>query len=344
MPFTLQDLSPADAKLCLGVERFITEDLGLSLAQRGLLLAVSGGADSLALLHIMHMLRPRLKAELHVLVADHDLRPQSGAEAEGVRERCEGLGIACTVRRLAVAEYAAARGLGLEAAGRALRYAALEEERERLGATWIVTGHQLEDLGEDVLLRLLRGTGWPGLGGMPAVDARRYLLRPLLLTSARALRNFLLRCALDWCEDQSNTDLNFRRNRVRHTLWPLLLEENPRLAEHIAHLWRIARTDEAYWDARLAAVLPEGGDPLLLERTVLGTLGKADRLRLYMRAISRLSWAHGQGQARAETLFALDAAWSEGRGNALFQFPGGIRAEVRRGDVRFFWAQAAKKA
>ena len=336
MSLTLQDLSPVDARLCLGVERFITGDLGLSLAHQGLLLAVSGGADSLALLHIMHVLRPRLKVELHVLVADHALRPQSGAEAEGVRERCGELGIMCMVRRLAVAEYAAARGLGLEAAGRALRYAALEEERERLGAAWIATGHQLEDLGEDVLLRLLRGTGWPGLGGMPAVDARRHLVRPLLLTSARALRDFLLRCALDWFEDQSNTDSNFRRNRVRYALWPLLLEENPRLADHIAHLWRIARADEAYWGARLADALPEGGSTVLLKHAVLDTLEQAGRLRLYMRAISRLSRERGQGQARAETLFALDAAWRESRRNARFQFPGGIRAEVRREGVHFF--------
>jgi tRNA(Ile)-lysidine synthase len=171
---------------------------------------------------------------------------------------------------------------------------------------------------------------------MPAVDARRPLLRPLLLTSARALRNFLLRCAVDWFEDQSNTDRTFRRNRVRHAIWPLLLEESPRFAEHIARLWRIARADEAYWDARLAAVLPEGGGAVFLECAVLDALEQAGRLRLYMRAILNLSREHGRGQASAKTLFALDAAWREGRGSVRFQFPGGIRAEVRRGGVRFF--------
>ena len=354
MPLKLQDLSPADARLCLGVERFITVELGLALANRRVLLAVSGGADSLALLHILHVLRPRLLAELHVMAADHALRPHSGLEAEGVQNLCAGLDIACTVRRLAVAEHAAAHGLGLEEAGRALRYAALEEERERLGAAWIVTGHQLEDLGEDVLLRLLRGTGWPGLGGMPAVDGRRHLLRPLLLTPARKLRDLLRRCGIDWFEDQSNTDRNFRRNRVRHALWPVLLEESPRLAEHIAYLWRIARADGAYWDARLASLLPEetsavpGGEAvdkvalpglvIKLEGAALKRLEQAARLRLYMRAIARLRREHGSGQGRAATLFALDAAWSTGRGNTRFQFPGGIRAEVRQGGVRFFAA------
>ena len=345
MALTLQDLNPADAKLCLGVERFLTGELGLVLANRCLLLAVSGGADSLALLHILHVLRPRLLAELHVMVADHALRPCSGAEAESVRELCGGLGIGCTVRRLAVAEYAAAHGLGLEEAGRALRYAALNEERERLDAAWIVTGHQLEDLGEDVLLRLLRGTGWPGLGGMPAVDGSRHLVRPLLLTPALALREFLRRCGIAWFEDASNQDQNFRRNRVRHTIWPSLLEESPRLAEHIAHLWRIARADGAYWDARLASVLPEGDhavtrESVTLEGPVLQLMEQAARLRLYMRAVSRLSREHGSGQGRATTLFALDAAWREGRGNTRFQFPGGITAEVRQGGIRFFTASA----
>jgi len=336
MPLKLQDLSPVDAKLCLGVERFITRELSLVLANQRLLLAVSGGADSMALLHILHVLQPRLLAEFHVMALDHALRPHSAAEAEGVGKRCDDLGVGCTIRRLAVAEYAAEHGLGLEEAGRSLRYAALEEERERLGAAWIVTGHQLEDLGEDVLLRLLRGTGWPGLGGMPAVDVRRRLLRPLLLTSARALRDFLLRCALDWFEDASNNDRYFRRNRIRHAIWPLLLEENPRLAEHIAHLWRIARMDEKYWDAQLASMLPAGQSEITLANAVLNELEQAARLRLYMRAISHLSREHGKGQGRAQTLFALDAAWSERRGNTRFRFPGGIKAEVRQGNVMFF--------
>ena len=341
MPLKLQDLAPADARLCLGVERFITRELGLALANRCLLLAVSGGADSLALLYVLHVLRPRLLAELHVMVADHALRPRSGAEADGVREHCDALGIVCTVRRLDVADYAAARGLGLEEAGRVLRYAALEEERKRLDAAWIMTGHQLEDLGEDVLLRLLRGTGWPGLGGMPAVDARRHLVRPLLLTPAGELKNFLRRCGIVWFEDESNSDRNFRRNRVRHALWPVLLEESPRLAEHIAHLWRIARADGAYWDTRLEPMLPEAGGGVVtpsvtLEGAVLKGLAQAERLRLYMRAVARLSRVYGRGQGRAETFFALDAAWNAGRGNTRFQFPGGIMAEVRRGGVSFF--------
>jgi tRNA(Ile)-lysidine synthase len=338
MSLKLQSLNPVDARLCLGVERFITRELGLSLANQRLLLAVSGGADSMALLHILHVLRLRLLTELHVVVADHALRPRSGAEAEGVRERCDGLDIGCTIRGLAVAEYAAAHRLGLEEAGRVLRYAALEEERERFGAAWIVTGHQLEDLGEDVLLRLLRGTGWPGLGGMLAVDAGRHLLRPLLLTPAGALRDFLRRCGIDWFEDQSNNDRNFRRNRVRHAVWPVLLEESPRLAEHIAHLWRIARADGAYWDARLTPLLPEGRSVVTLEGAVLKKLEQAARLRLYMRVISQLNREQGRGQGRAQTLFSLDDAWSQGRGATRFQFPGGVKAEVRQGDVRFFIA------
>ena len=352
IPFRLQDLAPVDARLCLAVERFVRQEAGSSLAASLLLPAVSGGADSIALLHILYLLRQRLGVELHVISLDHALRPEGAAECSAVAARCQELGLPCLVRRLEVGAYAAEHKMGLEQAGRTLRYAALEQERLRLGADWIVTGHQLEDLGEDVLLRLLRGTGWPGLGGMRALDVQRHLLRPLLLSSGQALRSFLTRCKLAWHEDVSNLDQRFKRNRVRHSIWPLLLEENPRLGEHMARLWQLARADEDYWNNELAPLLPSllpslspspaevaagsgAAASLCFEPAVLRGLGKAARLRLYLRAVQSLALGQG-GQARAQSLFALDEAWRTGRGNTLFQFPGGIVGRVQGGRVCFF--------
>jgi tRNA(Ile)-lysidine synthase len=258
----LQDLKPVDARLCLRVGRFITEELALELDGRALLVAVSGGADSTALLHILRFLRPRLGMELHAATLDHGLRPGSGAETSAVLALCRDLDLPCTARSLPVAAHAARLGLGLEEAGRALRYAALEEERRRLGADWTVTGHQRDDLEEDVLLRFLRGTGWPGLGGMTAADASRRILRPLLLTPARELRAFLLRNGLPWLEDESNADPRFLRNRVRLEILPRLAAESPRLGEHIVNLWRMARLDEAHWDRALERFNFEKFEPL----------------------------------------------------------------------------------
>ena len=359
--FRLQNLDAADARLCLDIARFMTEELGLKLAGERLLLAVSGGADSTALLYILALLRTTLLVDLRVCTVDHGLRPSSAAEAEAVRAQCLTLRMEHSCCTAPVSAYSAEHGLGLEESGRILRYAALEDARQRLEADWIVTGHQLEDLGEDVLLRLLRGTGWPGLGGMSAVDEKRRILRPLLLTPGAALKGLLRRCVISWYEDESNANLYFRRNRLRHRIWPLLIEESPRFGEHIASLWRIARTDEEHWNKALAGLLPDSLGSLSLEeadakavvsataggretgtagtitlkRAVLCRLDKAGRLRLYMGAIARLRREHGGGQGRAVTLFALDEAWSKGRGGTLFQFPGGIRAELRQGNIRF---------
>jgi tRNA(Ile)-lysidine synthase len=344
------------------VARFLGDELALDLGGCTLLIAVSGGADSTALLHILRLLRPRLGMALHAATFDHGLRPDSGAEASAVLDLCRDLDLPCTAGFLPVAAHAASLGLGLEEAGRALRYAALEEERRRIGADWTVTGHQRDDLEEDVLLRLLRGAGWPGLGGMPAADSARRLLRPLLLTPARELRAFLQRNGLPWLEDESNADPRFLRNRIRLEILPLLTAESPRLGDHIAHLWRMARLDETHWD-RVFGGMPateERGSGVSLDRSLLRKLDKASRLRLYMRAIARLNREYAEplpeeifrsedsggetvvrkrfrrGQGRASALFALDRAWAEGRGGVILRFPGGIAAEVRRGSVRFF--------
>lgn len=348
MTLRLQDISPADARICLKIRRVLTEEIGPDLNGKLLVPAVSGGADSTALLHILHLLQPNLRIRLHAVTLDHGLRPQSAAEAAAVRQRCRELGMECESRLIPVATHAGEHGLGLEEAGRALRYAALEKERRRLGADWIVTGHQLDDLMEDQILRLLRGTGWPGLGGMPVVDRARCLARPLLFTPARALRAFLERLGLSWCEDESNADERFRRNRLRRAILPLLRAESPRLAEHAVQLHRMARADEAHWENVLAeaerdarpggrngASPPASPPDVTLERSLLCGLDKAGRLRLYLRTLRRMSRQCGRGQARADILFALDAAWSSGRGGGRFQFPGGITAEVRRGTVRF---------
>jgi tRNA(Ile)-lysidine synthase len=123
---------------------------------------------------------------------------------------------------------AADSGLGLEETGRKVRYSFLERIRQTQNADWIVTGHHLGDLAEDILLRLIRGTAWPGLGGMKAKTDNR-ILRPLLLVDKRDLLRLLQSLHIDWQEDESNQDTSFRRNRIRKEIIPVLLEENPAL-------------------------------------------------------------------------------------------------------------------
>ena len=353
----LQKLPAVTARLCLEVERFCCQRLGLAQGSR-LLLALSGGADSTALAFVLHLLAPRMGLTLHAMSVDHCLREESAQDAEFVLQLCKKLGIDCTVRQADVRAFAACGKVGIEDAARRLRYSLLEQERVAVGADFITLGHHAADVSEDVLLRLTRGTGWPALGGMTARDDERRLLRPLLATDAQALRGLLAECGIGWCEDASNQSRQYKRNRLRLDVLPLLRQENPSLDRTVHDLWQMARLDEDYWNKALDAALAENpwlelpaagedGPSLTLPAKLLAGLHPAARLRLYLRAVRCLCRAAagdigeddgaGQlhGQARARTLLALDEALASGRGNTRFQLPGGLEAYLKGGSVVF---------
>lgn len=275
LPLRLQDLPPAAARFCLRVGDFLTGELlrgatpdngipahaqpgGTAEAQPSpvsglrLVIGVSGGADSLCLLLVLRWLAPRLGLRLHAAVLDHGLRPESADEARAVAALCRRLGVPCRVQRADVSDLAARECCGLEDAGRRARYAFFEAERQRTGADWTCTAHQADDLCEDVLLRLVRGTGWPGLGGMAAMDPARRILRPLLTTERRDIDAFLADLGVQPVRDPSNADPAYRRNRLRHQVLPLLRAENPALGEAVCSLWELARCDADYWSRHLA--------------------------------------------------------------------------------------------
>ena len=164
LPCRMQDLPPAGARLCMAVGRFLKEKCGVS--PHHVIVAFSGGADSTALAVILRC----LGVSLVLAHLDHRLRPESGEEAESARRFAERLGVPCMVRRVDVEALARSEGIGLEDAGRRARYAFFDSALLSERAEWVVTGHHLDDLSEDVLMRLVRGSGWPGLGGMKAVD------------------------------------------------------------------------------------------------------------------------------------------------------------------------------
>ena len=317
LPSRMQDLPPAQARLCMDVVRFVRRNCG-ELPRRAIA-AFSGGADSTALAVILRCLGvPLVLAHL-----DHGLRPESGAEAEAVRRFAARLGVDCVVRRADVEALARSEGVGLEEAGRRARYAFFEEVRQAEKADWIVTGHHLDDLGEDVVLRLVRGTGWPGLGGRKAVDTARQVLRPLLATTRAELELLLHTLGIAWIEDASNAGDAFRRNRIRHHVMPLLKAENPALSRSVQTLWELAREDERYWDETLAPVfarLEWRESRLFLPRAAFVALPRAARLRIYAGLFTRF----GRGQAQAETLFRLDEAAVASRSRRVFQFPGAV--------------------
>jgi tRNA(Ile)-lysidine synthase len=339
VPKGLSDLSPWAAHLCLRTERFIRELASPDLpdmpdmAGGTLVLAVSGGLDSTAMAVMAKLLAPRLGVGLLAAHLDHMLREESGQDALFCRQLCDDLDIPLQAVSRGVKSLAAQWKTGIEDAGRRARYAWLEEVRESVGACAICLGHHLDDLAVDQLMRLIRGAGWPALGGMPAWDPRRRVLRPLLAIPKADLRRFLTELGITWREDESNADPAFTRNRVRLDILPFFARENPDYLHAAAELWKQARADEKHWNEAVLQANPQGGgtDWRFLENATLKASSQALRLRLYKRAVEAL----GPGQPLAAALHGLDEAWRNRATGKRFQFPGGKKALVTRDGVRF---------
>jgi tRNA(Ile)-lysidine synthase len=242
-----------------------------------------------------------------------------------------------------VAGHAREHGQGIEEAARTLRYrflgSVLREDVEE-GEDILLVAHHLDDLAEDLLMRLIRGVGWPELAGMPAWDPARRLLRPLLMTPRERLLGFAESLGLAWTEDESNLDPAFRRNRVRADILPLFLRENPGFLAAAARLWRLARIDRDYWrEAATGGSMEPGemGNGLFLPAAVLDG-HPARRLRLLKSGLESL----GDGQVLADNLLGLERAWTERRLGARVQFPGAKTATVTAEGIRLAGPAAGK--
>lgn len=333
----LQDLPSKAARFCLETERFCRHELNRDLTNKTLVVAYSGGADSTALLFSLHYLSRRLGMTLHAAILDHGLREEAVRELTDAASVCARLGVPFHSRRSEVAEYARECGMGLEEAGRIARMAFLEDVREWTGSDWIATGHQLNDLAEDSLMRMIRGAGWPALGGMAGFVEESRTVRPLLLTPRAEIEGFLQALGERWHDDRMNDDDAYLRNRVRKHLLPLFLRENPAFLDNTAERWRAAREDAVFLERQTAAIQHvslEGG--IFVPRHRLSDVPAALRLRKYMEILALL----GKGQATAAHLRALDAAWRRGEGGKHVQFPGGKSAVIRKGGIFFSGANA----
>jgi tRNA(Ile)-lysidine synthase len=192
-----------------------------------LLVAVSGGADSTAALAALAVLRAEYGFCLYALHVDHALRgDESRADAVAVDVLCKEFDISC--RTVTAAEgliEEEARRIGLEAAARNFRHTALRDEAERLSARFIIIAHNRDDMLENILLRIMRGSGPAGLAAMPERNKR--ILRPLITVNRAGIIDYLLKRGLSWREDSSNSDERYLRNRIRRRLTPFLDEYFP---------------------------------------------------------------------------------------------------------------------
>ena len=212
-------------------------------------LAVSGGADSLALWRLLEGLREKLGITLIVVHFDHMLRgDESDADARFVAELARARGLECVLERQDVRAEAAAGKSNLEDTARRLRYAFFERVVAQGRASKIAVAHTADDQAETVLAHILRGTGPAGLAGIyPAVGS---VVRPLLAERRADLREYLRCLGQVWREDASNRDLSRQRARIREQLVPLLERDfSPAAVKHLASLASLAREQETFWNA-----------------------------------------------------------------------------------------------
>lgn len=274
--------------------------------------AVSGGADSVALLRLLLELRAELGIVLSAVHYHHGIRgAEADADAAFVAALAREHGLELHSAAGDVPGHARARGLSLEAAARELRYQFFRDLLRCGALTRVATGHTLDDQAETVLLRLIRGTGMRGLAGIhprhtgegPADAA---IVRPLLATRRRDLEDYLRALGQTWREDRSNLDLARTRNRVRHKLLPLLEAEfNPAIAQVLAETAEIARAEEDDWQRetqRAAAKLlvpaeqdqatlllePLARQPLAMQRRLLRLAAARLGLRLDFRQVEAI--------------------------------------------------------
>lgn len=301
-----------------------------------MVVAVSGGADSVALLDILvHLEDERLS--LVVAHLNHGLRDAaSDGDEEFVSRLAAGYGLPFVARRADVAALAGTSRLSLEDAGRRARYAFFDETARAHGATSIAVAHHLDDQAETVLIRLLRGAGGSGLSAMGS-GSRGILKRPLLQVSRLELEQYLRGRGLSYRTDATNADCAILRNSIRHELIPFLRRYNPKISERLAATAEILAGDEELLEqltetayARLARREPCA---VLLDLEAVAREPRGLRLRLYRRALlelrgdlKRIGLAH---------LEAIDRLIASDRPHSSLKLPGDCFVARSYGNLGF---------
>ena len=330
--------------------------LKLPLSDETVVVAVSGGADSTALLLALDELKSANKLGVKILVAhlDHKLRKTSGQDARSVAQLAERLGYECVIGRTNVAELARTRNDNLEQAAREARYAFLERTAKKKSARYVLTAHTMDDQAETVLLRLMRGSAGAGLGGMEAIrplGAKNSikLVRPLLWARRSDTEDYCRLRRVPFVVDEMNSDPGLSRVRVREQLLPLMHSFNNRIVEALSRTAAQLREDRAVLSTgsdellRRASMSAAAADEENSAGTETGTPALDVKLlaneppALRRRALRQwLSQARG-GTRRLEMvhLLAVEKLLDGGRGGRTVELPGGGRVKRIRDRLEF---------
>ncbi len=277
---------------------FIRENQ-LVAGQHCLLVAVSGGPDSVCLLHILVKLREELGIRLHIAHLNHQLRgAESEADAHYVSDLAHQLDIPATIEQRDVKAYQSQQHISLEEAAREVRYTFLAQAAKSIGTNQVAVGHTADDHIETILMHLIRGTGTRGLRGLQPSSRWQSsgnsltIIRPLLPVSRQETADYCRNHQLIPRIDASNLSLSPLRNRIRHQLLPLLKSYNPRVAEALLRTARIAGDDLAFLDKEIdrlwGKIVQKQGNTITLNKKRVLELPPALKRYLLRRVIEDL--------------------------------------------------------
>ncbi len=281
------------------VERFITEH---HLFDRSgtLLMGISGGPDSVCLLHILTLLQSSFGLDLHVVHLNHQLRGiESDADAAYTADLAVRLGLTCTIESRDVREYQNETRCSLEEAAREVRYGFFAEVAERIGAGAVAVGHTADDQAETIIMHLIRGTGLSGLQGMRPIfewglpEGRSLtVVRPLLEITREETQFYCDTTGLFPRLDSSNSSPEYLRNRVRAEIMPKLAEYNPNIVEGLTRTAHLIAEDVSYLDEQVRlvfeSVVEEAHEGVVMDNRAFAELSPALKRHLLRMVLGQL--------------------------------------------------------
>ena len=298
------------------------------------LVALSGGPDSVALLHLLCRLRKSHRLELSAAYINHHIRPRSAVREERFcGQLCGRLGVEFIPIREDIPALAKKKRLSLEEAARDFRYETFNRLADQHGFDRVALGHHADDQVETILFRLFRGTGPSGLTGIPA--KRGKIIRPLLGISKAEILSYLKRHKLDFCRDTSNDSIRFSRNFIRNRVLPMLRERlNPKVESAILSLADILLEDEAFIEAAVdraeaKCLRVSPGGKFNLDLTLFGAYSSVIRRRLLRRCL-KATCPNGRFPDKA-TIERIEGL--SGKISGSVSLPGQVQADVIAGHL-----------
>ncbi|MBI5570038.1 MAG: tRNA lysidine(34) synthetase TilS [Desulfomonile tiedjei] len=287
---------------------------------------VSGGSDSVALLHVLTALSPRMDFRVVAAHLDHALRAESAEDARFVSDTASALGVPVHVQRADVREVSIREGISIEEAGRRCRYAFFEKVRTSVLADRIATAHHLDDELETFFLRIFRGASMRGLGGIPAVRGR--IIRPFIQVTRQDILRFLYEQGIPYRLDRTNLETDTDRNFIRNRLFPLIRERFPDFRLPAKRTADLIEQEDAFLNQEamkvFSAAVARGTEALTLDLPKVRACPEVLRARVILAALYELSGPDIRWQ-RVHVSSVAALAGSR-RPSAAVNLPGGLIA------------------